>query len=816
MHPDCIGIVEKAIGRSLRSKEAEGFDARVRETMRELAKADAQWPAKSHAQRLQAVGDEMRMRDIATADKKLQRKLSNLTAQARESNSLSLRALSKTGKTPHHKAMFERMRQVDQYIRGTNHEMMADLVDTLHASEPRFLGMFENPKAIEDFAREVYGESTGNPIAAKAAKSYLEVMERARLRANAAGADIGKLDYGYLPQPHDVGRIARAGKEKWVNAISDKLNRNRYTDENGSQLADTEYRSMLENVYDTLSTEGRNKMVPGQASSTGSRAARYDEAHRALHFKDAESHLSYINEFGRGGMMEAISGHVHQIAKNIGLMEQLGANPNATVRLLKDLAERGDNKAGAREAGTTVDMVWNVLNGTTAQPVSARLAEWGQAVRNYVTAAKLQGVMLSSITDAPLLALAAKHNGMPLGKTFTNTLKSFGGDTKEAASRLGIAVDSIAGEMAQWHTDNLAQGWSGKLANATMKLTLVEQWTHALRRGFGLTFSSTLNTMRQTDWAGLKSADQARLTESGITEKDWHIWQLAKETDYNGTKMLTKEGLRDIDDSVLGGFGYTAKDVNAASSKLLGYVDQEAHIAVLSPDLMTRAAITQGTQAGTVGGEITRSLMLFKSFPLAIIIKHMRRLESMPDNTSRAVYSASMMTGLMMFGALAMQLKEVVQGKDPRDITEGKFWGAAFAQGGGIGIFGDVLYTGMGGNARGGQANWTGLAGPVFGTAFDLANITLGNLSEAVQGKDTKAGAEIVRFAKGNMPLVNLWYARAAIDRLFVHDLQESISPGYLSKMKSRAQSEFKQDYWWEPGEALPERAPDLEAAVGE
>lgn len=816
MHPDCIGVVEKAIGRKLRAKESEGFDNRVNETMRMLAKADKDWGAKSHAQRLQAVGDEMRAQDIAFADKKLQRKLSNLTAQARESNNLAMKALTMTGKTPHHRALFERLRQVDQYIRGTNHEMMADLVDTLHASEPRFLGMFENPKAVEAFAREVYGEATGDPVAAKAAKSYLEVMERARLRANAAGADIGKLDYGYLPQPHDVGRIARAGKDKWVNSISSQLNRSRYLDENGAILGDAEYRAMLENVYDTLSTEGRNKMVPGQASGKGSRASRYDEAHRALHFKDATSHLDYIREYGRGGMMESISGHVHQISKNIGLMEQLGANPNATVRLLKDLAESGDNKPGAREAGATVDMVWDDLNGTTAQPVSARLAAWGQATRNYITAAKLQGVMLSSITDAPLLALAAKHNGIPLGQTFTNTLKSFGGETSEAASRLGIAVDSIAGEMAQWHTDNLAQGWSGKLANATMKLTLVEQWTHALRRGFGLTFSSTLNTMRKTDWDGLKATDRARLAEGGITKKDWHIWQLAKETEYNGTKMLTKDGLRDIDDATLSQFGYTARDLNAASSKLLGYVDQEAHMAVLSPDLMTRATIRQGNRAGTVGGEITRSLMLFKSFPVAILVKHMRRLRNMPDNTSRAVYSAQMMTGLMMFGALALQLKEVANGKDPRDMTEGKFWGSAFAQGGGVGIFGDVLYTGMGGNARGGQANWTGLAGPVFGTAFDLANVTLGNLSEAAQGKDTKAGAEILRFTKGNMPLVNLWYARAAIDRLFVHDLQESISPGYLSKMKTRARKEFKQSYWWEPGEAVPDRAPDLEAAVGE
>jgi hypothetical protein len=131
-------------------------------------------------------------------------------------------------------------------------------------------------------------------------------------------------------------------------------------------------------------------------------------------------------------------------------------------------------------------------------------------------------------------------------------------------------------------------------------------------------------------------------------------------------------------------------------------------------------------------------------------------------------------------------------------------------------VFGDILYTGMKGNARGGQSNWTSLAGPVFGTAFDAADITFGNMGEALAGKKTNAGAEVVRFVKGNTPLVNLWYARAAIDHLMVHELQESISPGYLRKMRKRAHDDFDQDYWWRPGDKLPERAPDLNAAAGE
>lgn len=809
MHPDCIAEVQAAIGRILKPGESDAMEARIVSNMRDLARTDPNWRSMSGNERLQAAAERAAAQDVAMANKAAQRKASNLVAQSREVNALRLNSEQKTGSQPVHKALFERLRQVDSYVNGVRHEMMANLMDSIHATEPRFLGLLEDPRAIRDFAREVMGEKTGNEIAAKGAKAYLEQMETTRLRMNAAGADIGKLDYGYLPQIHDVGRIARAGMETWVAAIKPKLNAERYIKADGTAMNDAELTDFLGKAWETLASEGRNKMIPGQSGAGSSRAARFDDAHRAIHFKDAQSYLEYTADYGRGSMLQGIHGHVNQMAKSIGMMEQLGANPNSTFRLLKDTAEKLDNKAGARESSATLDMVWDTLNGTTASPVDAGLAAGWQGVRNFTTAVKLQGVMISSITDAPLHALAAKYNGMPLGETMSNTFKAFGGDTTEAATRLGLATEAIAGEMQQWHTDNLAQGWTSKLANSTLKLTLVEAWTHSLRRGFGLTLSSTLEKMRQTDWADLSTHDLNRMKASGILESDWKIWQQAKAEEVNGHSLLTKNSIRGIE-------GLDESTKNQATAKLLGFIDQEAHMAVMSPDLMTRAAITQGSRAGTWGGEIARSAMLFKSFPIAIIQKHLRRIESIETAGGKTAYSVAMMTGLTTFGALALQLGDMLSGKDPRDMTTPKFWAAAFMKGGGLGIMGDIFYTGMGGNNLGGQANWLSLLGPVFGTGFDGLNVTLGNLGQALQGKKTNAAAEIVRFTKQNTPLINLWYLRAAIDHAFMHDLQETVSPGYLGRMRANLQKDWHQDYWWEPGAGLNDvRSPDFEKAVG-
>ena len=106
--------------------------------------------------------------------------------------------------------------------------------------------------------------------------------------------------------------------------------------------------------------------------------------------------------------------------------------------------------------------------------------------------------------------------------------------------------------------------------------------------------------------------------------------------------------------------------------------------------------------------------------------------------------------------------------------------------------------------------------GPAVGLLEEAGNLTQGNMIELMQGEDPKWEAEAVKFIKGITPGASLWYAKAAIDHLFFQQLQEHFSPGYLGRVKRRARQEFDQEYFWEPGEALPERGPDFERALGE
>jgi hypothetical protein len=821
MNPDCLIEVQEAIGRPLKASEADAIKGEIVAQMRELARTDpAKWSQMTGEQKLRAASDAATKAALERAEVQAQRKARNLLVQTREAGRLTKRAAqlkARGSKQANHDAIFERLVQFENYHHGLHNEYLSQLMDTLSAMDGKFFGLFDDPEQVRGLARAVLDGDTTNPDMVKAAKALTDTMEALRLRQNAAGADIGRLDYSYLPQPHDAGKIARTGADQWAADVLPMLARDRYVRADGQPMDDAEVMDVLRSAWVTLATEGRNKLTPGATQGRGSRASRFDDAHRAIHFAGSDGYLAYMQKYGRGSMLEAINGHVAQATKNIALMEELGGNPQATFRLLKDMAEgvQGDNAAGKRAGWTapaTLDMTWDTLNGTLSQSVSARMAQWGQTTRSLTVATKLQGTLLSSVTDVPLQILVAKTSGVPFGQAMKSVFAGFGKDQRRVAHELALGVDEIAGEMSRWHDGNIGASWANKLASTTMKVSLMEAWTNGLRRGFSLTYSGALDRMRRKDWDRLDEFDRRQLEESGVTADDWAIWQLAEPTKVGDASLLTKEGLRGID---LEANGLRPADIDRATARLIGHVDALAKTAVLSPDLRVRAALLQGTKAGTFGGESLRMLMLFKSFPLAVVDKHLRRIRNIPTTRGKVAYSAAMMTSLTLFGAMALQLKDLAQGKDPRDMTTGKFWGAAFMQGGGMGIFGDVMYTGMGGNARGGQANWTSMAGPVFGTGMDLADVTLGNAARAAQGKDVDLGADLVRFGKGNTPFINLWYTRAAVDHLVLHDLQEAANPGYLRRMKQRSRKDWGQEWWWEPGENMPDRAPDLEAAAG-
>ncbi|MBP7947938.1 MAG: hypothetical protein KA191_18025 [Verrucomicrobia bacterium] len=831
MNPKCRAALNQtrqaAGGRPLTDAQAQAIEDRIKATAKRLAYSDQQWRTYSADQRTLKAA-EVAMDDIKA---EAQRKVDNAQRQVLKTAETEQRIADLMGaqkKWERDRALVEEMQKTHAYIDGVKRDNLRKLFSLIDAASSKqgvgarrraLMALFdaENPAMTRDLALEVFSKGnggTGNKLAAQAAKAWLEVTDAMRQSFNNAGGEVRQLDYGYLPQAHDALRVLAKGQDAWANEMLPMLDRRRYLREDGSSMNDAEVLDLLRGAWETISTDGANKRQPGQFRGNGARANRGSQG-REIHFKDGQTYLEYLSKYGTGSMYDAMLGHVGGLARDIGLVERYGPNPESQMRVQFDMAKRNRGLGGQiAELFAGPEATWAVLSGASAVPKYAQVAGVMRHARNIETFGKLQSAVLSSITDLGTYAVTVGYNRLPYFSSLANITKAGGKDTKAFMNAHGFMAESIISDMNRLAGETIAQNWSGRIANATMRLSLMNAWTETLRRGFQMSMMQGMGRMRSKAWGQLTEWDRYHLTRKGLTADDWSVIQAAQPLTWRGSEFVTPDAI------------YATKDPRAGEvvAKFIGAITDESEIAVLNPDLTTRAITTGGgMQAGTAGGELARSMAQFKSFPIAMLSRHWRRildtpeLDGRPMAANRLAYAGALLGLSTALGAIAFQSKQVVSGKDPVDMTTAKFWSRAFVQGGGIGFMGDMLLNDPADGAYGGPfQTGLGMGGPLGGSVGQAMDLTITNTHELNQGKNTHAGAEAMRFVRSHAPLVNLWYAKAALDHAGLQAMQEAASPGYLSRIKNKARKDWRQEYWWEPGTGTPDRAPDLAAVAGD
>jgi hypothetical protein len=482
--------------------------------------------------------------------------------------------------------------------------------------------------------------------------------------------------------------------------------------------------------------------------------------------------------------------------------------------------------AANRSAFNTPEAYWSLVSGKATMPENRLIARVGQDARNFQTAAKLGSAVLSAFTDVGTIGASLHYNRLPYFEMLKNVGRQMTGEQREFLRAHGVIGESLTSTLNRFTGDHMTHSLTGRVANSVMKLSLMNAWTDGLRGAFAATMMQGFARRLGAAWGQLDEWDRYLMGRKGITEADWSIISRATPTDRGGVPYLTAEAIR----------ATGADGAQMAATKWMAFVNDEQMTAVINPDLATRAIVTGGGMpAGTVRGEVMRAAMQFKSFPTAMLTRHWRRILQTPQGlegapagfaassgagavVNRLALLAALNVSMMMLGAIVLQNKALVQGKDPYDMTDGRFWMRALSQGGGMGYVGDLVFKDPTESRAGTTEQLAGsLLGPTFGAAVGLAgDLVVRNAWELAKGEDTKAGAEALRWVNANLPYANLWQTRAAWEHWFVHNAQEAVNPGYLQRMKERAMRDWGQGYWWEPGEALPQRSPDFSRMTGD
>jgi hypothetical protein len=724
------------------------------------------------------------------------------------------------------RAPYASIERTADMIEGQAHSMMSGLLNRFSRN---MLGQVRDRATLRNVVREAFGETTGDAPARDLARAWGDTAEMLRTRFNSAGGGIGKIDDWGLPQVHNWLAVRSVPYEQWRDFIAPLLDRQKMKDISGSAMTPQQLELALRNAYETITSEGWNKREAGRFSGSGKVANRHSD-HRFLIFKDGEAWMDYSRRFGRplsataeaidpdGPIFDAMLGHIRGLSREIAMMERFGPNPAATLRWITDgleqEARQPQHEGGKRvkqnqKAKARVEALYDEISGRNGETADTTLANVGSAVRSFQVASKLGSAVLSAVSDVGFQHVTAKFNGLSSAKIVANYGRMFNSASsadRQLAQRLWMVNENatkMAAAQSRFSGEVVTGEMMSRLSEGVMRASGLNAWTQAGRWAFGMEYWSHITSEAPRSWENLSAPFKRQLERYGFSRADWDAIRSTPLEETDAGAWLLPDNIAD----------------KGLAEKLAMMIATETDYAVPTASVRISAAVNSSLKRGTIIGEIGRSMLLFKSFPMTVMWMHGRRM--IENGGYEALkYGARLAITTTLMGAIALQLRSAFAGKDFIDMgaeDSDQFWLKAFAQGGGAGVLGDFL--GQTTN-RFDQtlAEWG--AGPAFASAQDAWSLTKAAYGQASADDQAKARSKTARalrrFMQGNTPGSSLWYLKLLFQREILDQLQEEMDPDYwesFDRMEKRAKEDGS-DFWWRPGEAAPDRAPQLTAAA--
>jgi hypothetical protein len=490
------------------------------------------------------------------------------------------------------------------------------------------------------------------------------------------------------------------------------------------------YNSLVTGVHETGSADWLHAFkMPGNKAKSISQE-------RVLHFKKYQW-FDYNAEFGRGALLEEMAHGVELSARNIALLRTWGTNPEGMFEAVRrDLSEKVTQDAAIAPAmrdkqvkainGFWSKTFFDQINGTANVGGNPTWARRAANVRAWISMSKLGGVVLSAFPDIGVKASLARHNGVGYFEGLGNGITSLVRDKSNLERE--IQLDHVRG-FSEAVTGSIFNrfgadsGLSGAMTRAMrhyFNLNLMSFWDNAQRDGWADFMARNTANQLRGEFSALDGRFQATLRGYGIGDKEWAVLREAARADPTssvGGKLLTPDMLDDLPDEAFTGYAQSAIDeipgnrgfrqarrrgpggkaagkdrprtperparCQGTALRLLCRPAPPGHDQARRPRARNRDARHRGRNAGRRGGALPDAVQGVRD---RLWTQHLMRewtRGARPDYAGLAM----LIVGTSSLGYLSMTAKELIAGKNPRDVTQPSNWpkviGAAMAQGGG-------------------------------------------------------------------------------------------------------------------------------------
>jgi len=791
-------------------------------------KVTEQIKAQKKINKINAVNDEILVR------KKVQELLDTFDGDEQEgliallvgSNRLTLGARSSVG-VAQNAAQGQLVAAFDAEVTANNLDGMFDKADS---------------KLQEELAITQQQISEGMEVTTKNqdVKKLAEIMEKhselTRQALNARGANIPKM-WGYVVrQSHDQFNVRAAANRLGKNLDEIKADPNlkgtdinynknftawknfimQYLDGDRTFGNTDNIDSFLMNSYNSL-VGNKIQVADGASGVFGSNSVTKGISNkRVLHFKSAKDWYAYNEKFGTGSLKETYYSGLMTAGRNIGMLDTLGTKPKENFEKIRVAIS---NRMLANKRSTEslssyrqFEKFMNVVDGTVytfdGGKFGFAVAKWSAIGRAVGNVAKLGGAVISAAADIGIYASEMKYQGRSFLGGMGEAMGGIGKikntkQKKDIAKGLGFLGDGTTYDISGRFQvgDNLNKGWT-QIQRTFFKYNLLSWWTNTLKENSMLGMANYYANQKNLSFDQLNKPLQSFFGLYNIDATKWDvIRKTAMSKADDGTEFINISELSNMSDAdikkITGMNDLNKTELQMEKDKfkysVSGMLLDRSIYAVIEPDARTKGTMTQGTLAGTGMGEAIRFLGQFKAFPMAIGNKVLGReiafLRSGPNQDIgrgiRGLSSIVVVSGFM--GYMSMTAKDLLKGKEPRDPNNIKTIMAAFLQGGGLGIYGDVLFK----EQRDAGSVAAGLIGPAPTTAIDLGLA----FKYALSGEGGKAGRAAYRTISSNIPFLNLFYIKTIFDYMIGFQIMETMNPGVLKRVEKRMKKDYNQEY---------------------
>lgn len=516
---------------------------------------------------------------------------------------------------------------------------------------------------------------------------------------------------------------------------------------------------------------------------------------RVFIYKNPRSWIDYNRKFGSGSLLRTVITQLERGEKNAELMRSLGPSPEAGHQ-----GEISRLSAEARAAGaphqikdltsSKVKAVFEGLTGRLNAPENLRLAATMSTLRRWEGLSKLGAIVLSKFTDVPLSGQVMARAGAKLldgyKGSFSGILRLGGQDAKAAAESLHVGARSFAGHIGgQYSEADGALGWTSYMTRLLYRVNGFDWGNNGVRKGIAQAWSHHMGGEAGHAWDALQIGTRETMERFGIGAEDWEAARKGLPVASDGNRYFTLDHIEDIPDS---------KMSPAAKSELkLRFLTMAHNIfddSTSEPRLREQVAMAWGGKPGTAWGEVARSFSQMKGFLTAVAGRHVIPASRGYAGRTPVALLAHLFVATTIAGFFSMNAKLIAKGQAPRspfneDGTPNiQVWGAAMAQGAGLGIFGDFLVGEK--NRNGLDFGFASAGGPLVSDA----ELLIKTIFQATHGHGDPLPGELTRLAVHNVPFSNLFYASLAFNYFVFWRLEEAVSPGYLRRFQRTVENQ--------------------------